>query len=169
LFYPRHLPRLWVAAALLVLGCVAVVVIVSVRQGRVNERSQKSASQIRGIGQALILWAENNRRDLPSPEEDWVGLLTQSQFAPTEMFISPDATDTKTISYFYVPGVQPFASPERVLVYEMPGLRHDGVWILYGDMAVDLVASDEAERIIATLTLPDGTPWQPHLSPRKAP
>lgn len=167
---PRLRRLVLYAAALL--GAAAGVVLISLNQGeptRIDTKPAHSAAQLRGIGQALLLYADNAGGTLPGPEEDWVADLIESGFTPAEMFVTPDAIELDVISYFYVPSDHITWEATTVLAYEMPGLRDAGAYILYHDLHLEFVPPSEAARIIASLTLPDGTSWQPHLHPRKAP
>lgn len=158
-----------IVAILLMVVAGPAILLLALDRVRTGTRKLYSSSQMRNIATALQSYANDYDAHLPPPDADWVGLLVYRAEVPAEFFVSPAAKDRSVVSYFYVPSDTITDSPTRVLLYEMPGLFRNGVLIGYHDGRVDFVPTDEAMQVISSLTLPDGTPWAPHLHPQPAP
>ena len=128
-------------------------------------RVVRDASNMRQIGQALMLYARNRQGRYPPRLAD---LLIDGDIT-TEVFVSPQSNDTKAMgdtieariaavesgghqSYIYVPNLSPAVDPKTVLVYEPLSLHNgDGMNVLYGDGHVEFVGAKQAAGIIAEL------------------
>ncbi|USN98816.1 MAG: hypothetical protein H6810_11745 [Phycisphaeraceae bacterium] len=166
-------PRRRRRRALLLVGGIVVVALVGVglRSWYVAWTTPKETAvdalawtRIQAIAQALRLYADTHAGQFPTNADGWQDvLIAEFQVSPS-IFTSP-RSDAVGADCFYVPGYAATPDPARVLVYEDPSLDPDKTLIAYADGHVASVPQAEALRILAGLTLPDGSHWAPHLDP----
>src|SRR5687767_11571303 len=135
---------------LVVIGIIALLISIllpSLNRARETANRVKCAANLRMIGQAELLYSNENRGQL-SP--DFPGILT-TQDIDSSVFVCPSTNDTPApgatpqaqaqvlhkgghCSYVYVPGQTNAASAEAVIAYE-PLTNHngDGSNFLWGD------------------------------------
>jgi prepilin-type processing-associated H-X9-DG protein len=127
----------------------------------------KCSSNMRQLGQAMLMYANANKDEFPDKLED---LLTADPTLDRNAFICPDddkaapsATSVQTAaqeissgkncSYIYVgSGVGSSASPDTVLLYEPLALHHahnPGMNVLFADGHVEFFASSSAKSILS--------------------
>lgn len=156
-----------------VLGALALGVFLAIvvgpsllRHGPEGARDIKCAMQMRWIAQGLLQYAADHNGALPAPDEDWVALLTHDDPSMQEKFLSPATWEPDRSSYFYVPAPRLDPSGNRVLLYEMAGLHgKQGIHIAYHDGRVEIIPTEEAEKIIASIDLSHGRPSRPLINP----
>ena len=141
----------------------------------------KCASNLRQIGQALLLYANDNKGAYPPKLEV---LLTTEDITP-EVFICPDASDTPAPgatpqqqaaavskgghdSYVYVgANLTNSASASTVVAYEpLTDHANAGSNILWGDGHVSFERSDQAKKIIDQVSAGQNPPTLPHVRTR---
>ncbi len=120
--------------------------------GKARQAAQqiKSSTQLRMIGQALAIYAQNNRDHFPEAGADWKARLISNGSVSAEMFEAPGAAPGQE-SYFYNPAAKSM-NATSILVYENPDLwRGRGMNVVFGDNHVEWVAGDQYRRLIQTL------------------
>ncbi len=89
--------------------------------------------------------------------------MIESGWISDEMLQSP-LSDNDGHSYYYVPSDSLTDDPTRVLLYTDPALyRGKGGRVGYHDNQSGWLDAPEFDDVLSSLTLPDGTPWAPHL------
>jgi predicted Zn finger-like uncharacterized protein/prepilin-type processing-associated H-X9-DG protein len=150
-------------ASMLFSLCTLSVLLPSLNRARETANRVHCAANMRQIGQALLLYGNDNLGQYP-PTLD-LALTTQDISA--EVFCCPSSNESvapgatvqqqaasltpgKHLSYVYVPGGTTSSSTERVVLYE-PLTNHDqdGTNILYGDGHVSWESKAAAQKIIA--------------------
>jgi prepilin-type processing-associated H-X9-DG protein len=152
------------AMSVLILPCMLAVMLPSLSRARETANRIKCASNMRQIGQALLLYANNNHGQYPPRLED---VLLDGNVVP-QVFVCPTTNDTPapgtTVqqqaaalsaggheSYIYVPNLNSSVSPDTVLLYEPPTNHGSGSNILFGDGHVEFDPQTRAAAIIAEL------------------
>jgi hypothetical protein len=154
-------------AGLLVSACMLSILLPSLNRARETANRVKCASNMRQIGQALLLYANDNRGAYP-PRPD---LLLLTQDITPEVFVCPNSNDTpvpsgavqaalnapNTVllkqgsnSYVYCgAGQTTSSSAEAILLYEpLSDHGNDGCNFLYGDGRVLFNTRATAQSII---------------------
>jgi prepilin-type processing-associated H-X9-DG protein len=158
----------------ILLGCLLAAIVLGIGAyrtilpmlNRAREVSRmRDASNMRQIGQALMLYATNHQGRYPPLLAD----LLIDEDITTEVFVSPQSNDTKAVgdtiaariaalesgghqSYIYVPNLNPAVDPKTVLLYEPLSLHNGfGMNVLYGDGHVEFDDAKQAAGIIAEL------------------
>lgn len=128
---------------------------------RARELSKRTvcAANLRGIGQAMYIYAQNEPN---GAFPDDINKVISAGNATANQFTCPSAPPTMA-SFYYVPGFMTDTDPGRILMYEDP-MNHGGEGgnILYQDGHVQFMGSPRFEQTIGTITLSDGTPYAPH-------
>lgn len=165
------------AIAGLTLGCVGIaltlmyalmmsIMLPSLGRARETANRAKCSSNMRQIGQAMLLYANENRGVYP----DALPILLLTQDITPEVFCCPSSNDTPApgttpqaqaaklltgphCSYVYTGnGLTSASTAEQVLLYEPPGNHNgDGMNVLFGDGHVDFIPKPEAQKMIAEL------------------
>src|SRR5688572_25261713 len=134
------------AVSILLTGCMISILLPSLNRARETANRVKCASHMRQIGQALLLYANDNRRVYPP---DFPPLLLP-QATSSEFFDCPCSTSTRAhptssvrqqsavrhqhCSYHYLPGLTYHASAQPVIAYEpLTNRAGDGANFLCGD------------------------------------
>lgn len=145
-------------------GCMLSILLPSLNRARETANRVKCASNLRQIGQALLLYGNENRGQYP-PADFAPLLLTQDITA--EVFVCPSgdhavapggtvqqqaAVLPRHLSYVYVPGGTTNSSADFVLAYE-PLANHggDGANFLFGDGHVSWENKQTAAAMIKSL------------------
>jgi hypothetical protein len=132
---------------------------------RMRELSKRTvcAANMRGIGQALYIYAQDDPQTFPELGADWQARLIDAGYTTQRQFWCPSDLRTAGSSYYYVPGYGTSSDPEQIILYEDPAIHGgEGGHIMFQDSRVAFVPSPEYEQMINAITLPDGTPWTPH-------
>ena len=152
------------AVSILWLGCMMSILLPSLNRARETANRVKCASNMRQIGQAILLYSNENRGVYP----DKLDKLLLTQDITSEVFTCPTSNDTPApgaagqpqasalysgghLSYVYVgSNLNNSASGDTVVLYE-PLTNHggDGTNILWGDGHVSWEGKKEANQIIA--------------------
>ncbi len=145
------------------IGLIAAVMFPPLGRSRETANRVKCASNLRQIGHAILLYANENRGAYPQSLDQLV--LTQDITA--DCFVCPSTNDTKAtgntpqaivtdmaggghLSYVYVgKGMTSNVSPEAVVAYE-PFSNHadEGTNVLFGDGHVAFLNKRRADRMI---------------------
>lgn len=153
------------AASLLLNGaCMGSFLLPSLNRARETANRVKCASNMRQIGQAMLLYSNDNLGNFPETLDQL--LLTQD--ITSEVFTCPSSNDSpasgpdaKTqaanlnagghLSYVYVgKGMTNAAGADVVVLYEpLTNHSNDGINILWGDGHVSFHMRTEAQKIIA--------------------
>jgi len=140
-----------VAAGTMALGSIASigVLLPALGKARQSARQLKSATQVRAIDTALMMYAMDNKGWYPEPGANWQSRLPLDPV----LFVSPRAESAAaTDSYIYVPGYKEtdFKNPARtVLVYENPKYVPRGpIAVGFADGHIDLVRVDELKGLL---------------------
>ena len=148
--------------SLLTIPLLIGIMLPALGQARQSAMRLQSSAQIRQISMALSSYASEHDGKYPESADGWQELLISRGMVTADMFTSP-RTDGIGEDYFYVPGATDDFDSTGLLVYEDPAIDPDATLIGFRDMHVDNLPQAEALRILAGLTLPDGTPYAPHL------
>jgi hypothetical protein len=138
--------------------CVGSIGIFLPALGKAREAARhiKSSTQIRGIGQAMVIYAQNNNDWYPEPGADWQGRLLKMGAISREMLQAPGAPPGME-SYYYIPGKQSKFDANTVILYENPDLwrtgsgRVEGGNVFYDDGHVEWIAGEKYQSMAAQL------------------
>jgi prepilin-type processing-associated H-X9-DG protein len=143
---------------LLVMPALLISILLpSLNRAREQANRIKCASNMRQIGQAIQIYANENKGQMP-PDLD---TLVANADVTSEIFVCPASQDERAptggklttghLSYVYVytPGTQWQVNTDRVVLYE-PMTNHgkEGTNILYADGHVDWIPRTQAERML---------------------
>ena len=143
------------------------ILLPSLNRARETANRVKCASNMRQIGQGMLLYANENGGNYP-PD---LGTILTTQSLGAEVLVCPSTTDTrapgatpaqqaaslsqgKHVSYIYVgAGLHTAESgPDTVLLYEpLANHRNDGINILWGDGHVSFMTRLQAQKILTEL------------------
>ncbi len=151
---------------------VALVCVVAMPRGGHHHgaRNIKCMMQMREIAFRLQTYAQEHDGLLPPAGdengENWTDTLIEQDRYDWELFISPAGFEVDRSSYFYVPAERLDGAPDRVLLYEVPGMHGDhGVHFVYHDGHIETLPVDEAEQLIAALAAQFGPASRPLVEP----
>jgi len=152
-------------ASIFMAGCMMSILLPSLNRARETANRVKCASNMRQIGQALLLYGNENRGAYPA---DFKPLLL-TQDITSEVFVCPSTNSTPAApggtaqqqaaallpqhcTYIYLPGHNINASADTVIVYE-PITNHDGDGsnFLWGDGHVSFESKQTAAAMIKNL------------------
>ncbi|MCK6484060.1 MAG: hypothetical protein L6R00_08005 [Phycisphaerae bacterium] len=106
------------------------------------------ASNLRGIGQALYVYAQDGGV-FPESEADWVDRLLAANSVTPKALLCPAAGDTAGCSYRYVPGAGPNSPPYQIVAYEKPSNHGgEGGHVLYADGRVEFLSADDLLAVV---------------------
>jgi prepilin-type processing-associated H-X9-DG protein len=139
---------------------------VDLPRAREQAHLKRCHKQLQAIGQAMMLYANENRGSFPGDLKRVI--ITQD--ITSSIFICPSSNDTRAqgenlqaiardllagghCSYVYVGNSSlHWSMPENlVLAYELPGHHPTGSHILFGDLHVELVSPATTEKMLAEL------------------
>lgn len=142
---------------------VASILFPSLNRARETANRVKSASNLRQIGIAMLLFSNENKQKLP----DSFGQMITTQDIGVEVFANPrlgtsvppdvlaanadakgDWADENSDYVYLGQGKTANAGPEEVMAYENPDGLDDGINILFGDGHVEFVQMEDAMRMI---------------------
>jgi hypothetical protein len=140
---------LTLSAVGLAVGCLSIgILLPALGKARQAARQIRSSTQMRGIAQGLIVYANNNRDQFPEPGADWEARLVNAGLISRELLTAPQA-QPGDISYFYVPGGTSTLNHTRVLLIENPELNTGaGGNVAFGDCTVQFLVGDEYWQVI---------------------
>ena len=140
-------------------GCMLSIMLPSLNRARETANRVKCAANLKAIGNALLLYANENRGMYPPDFQT----LISTQDITFDSFVCPSSNDQRAsqmselstrghLSYVYVPGMNTRASAEHVIVYEhIEDHNQDGANFLFGDGHVDWLSKPQAQSFIAQL------------------
>ena len=151
------------AATIFLGGCMLSILLPSLNRARETANRVHCASNLRQIGQGLLLYANDNRGRYPAT---LAGVLA-TQDIEAKAFTCPSTKDTPApgatpqaqsqvlaqhCSYTYMPGLNNAAPADAVIAYE-PMTNHDGdgANFLYGDGHVSWESKQTAAAMIKSL------------------
>ena len=156
-----------IAAFEIAIVLAAAIILPSMGRPRESSQRVKCASNLRQIGQAMLLYANENAGRYPPT----IGLLLATQDMTSECFVCPSsdldkapgatnaqqatalaATPAKHLSYVYLAAGQTLnGSPaDAIHAYEPPANHDDdGMNVLYADGRVEWLNIAEAKRVLA--------------------
>ncbi len=150
------------------LALVVSIMIPSLSRAREMANRVKCASNMRQIGQAMLLYANQNKGAYPP---DLTTLAKADGTLSTNMFVCPSGNDTPApdwahlasgghLSYIYVGnGMNTAAVPNAVLLYENPAEHGgDGMNVLFGDGHVEYENGGQTKRIVQQLNAGQNPP-----------
>jgi predicted Zn finger-like uncharacterized protein/prepilin-type processing-associated H-X9-DG protein len=141
------------------------ILLPSLNRARETANRVKCASNMRQIGQALLLYANDNQGQYPPKLEN---LLLAGNIT-SNVFVCPDSTDTPAPgatpaaqaaalssggheSYVYIPNLNTSASAETIVLYEpLTDHKAEGMNVLFGDGHVEFDGKAQAARMIAEI------------------
>lgn len=148
------------------MACMLSILLPSLNRARETANRVKCASNLRQLGQAMLMYANENRGVYPPTPE----LLLLTQDISADVFNCPSTNDTPpqgttaaelavsfgtpgNVSYIYFgKGLTTSSSPDAILFYET-SVNHDGNGgnFLFGDGHVEFVLANTATKIIGEL------------------
>ena len=130
---------------------------------RARELSKRTicAANLRAIGSAILQYAaDENNVDAAFPD-DLNKLVTAGSVTSQQFTCPSDALSAN--SYHYIPGYSVTnVDPAQVIMYEDPGIHGgEGGNVLFADGHVTFEKSQQLQKLIDAITLPDGRPYDP--------
>lgn len=122
-------------------------------EARETAQRLRSAARLRGIAQALYMYASDNGGKLPPPGEGWIDYLYKAQYIDQGMF-TPAIGKGGPMPYRYVPpvsGTLDTSNPDGVLIaHEDPAMWGGiGANVAYADTQVKWLDREEFARLLA--------------------
>jgi prepilin-type processing-associated H-X9-DG protein len=152
--------------SILMTGCMISILLPSLNRARETANRVRCAANMKSIGQALLLYANDNRGAYPP---DLTVLLT-TQDISGEVYVCPSSNDEPThatapsqiaadlsagghLSYVYVgAALNPGVDPSTIILYEpMTNHANDGINVLFGDGHVEFIVRARAQQLITQL------------------
>ncbi|MBN2562994.1 MAG: DUF4190 domain-containing protein [Phycisphaerae bacterium] len=155
------------ALSILIIPLMLAALLPSLSRARELSKRTVCQANMRGIGQALYIYA-NNDPDGMFPEEgaNWQARLVSAALVTPTQFSCPSDTRASISSYYYVPGYGMKSDPAQIILYEDPSIHGgEGGNVLYQDGHVAFEKSPTFDELIDSITLPDGRLWAPHKAP----
>jgi len=147
------------------LPVMIAILLPSLNRARETANRVRCASQMRQIGQALLLYANANQGQYPPKLEDLI--LNENMVSGT--FVCPSSNDTPAPgttpqaqasalstggheSYIYIPNLNSAVSADTVVLYE-PLTDHNnaGMNVLFGDGHVEFLGRQSAIGVVGEL------------------
>ncbi len=140
-------------------GCMLSILLPSLNRARETANRVKCAANLKAIGNALLLYANENRGMYPPDFQT----LINTQDISFDSFVCPSSDDQRAsqmsdlstpghLSYVYVPAMNFQASANNVIVYEhITDHNQDGANFLYGNGQVQWLSRPQAQSYIAQL------------------
>lgn len=154
-----------IAAAAFFVSIFLPSLIVPSRNGSGTHPRVKCAANLKSIGQAMLLYANDNNGKYPNSFSE----LISCEEMTSDVLVCPQCSDTPArgattqqvlqnfgqpghLSYVYTArGLTSAAPPDAVLAYERPTNHTGGMNVLFGDSHVDFILTAEAQKLIAEL------------------
>lgn len=155
-------------ASLLILPLLIGIFLPALGKARQTAMRLQSSANVRTIVQGIVNQSSTNQDQFPQTATDWQQNLIDGGYALPGDFVSP-YTDGIGDDYFLVPGGRNDFDASHIVVYEDPTNDPFGTLIGYADANVEWIEQAQSMQILSNLTLPDGTPWTPHLTGGNAP
>jgi len=151
------------AATFLLLPCMISILLPSLNRARETANRVKCAANMKAIGQAIMLYANENRGAYPPTLQ----VVLETQDVSSEMFVCPASDDTPAqgtgsqlpnlmagsghLSYVYVgQRLNPQSPRDAIILYEaMTDHSNDGGNFLFADGHVEFLRRVQAEKVIA--------------------
>ena len=165
--------------SIVITPCFISIMLPSLNRARETANRVKCASNMKQIGQALAIYASNNKGAYPP---DLVTLLNNTPSLSLEVMTCPSSMDTPApnagalnagghLSYIYLPlpSLRSVASPTGTVVLYEPMTNHsnDGTNMLFADGHVEFVPKAKAQALIAAIQAGQNAP--PFAQPGRAP
>jgi predicted Zn finger-like uncharacterized protein len=154
------------AASFFMSGCLIAILLPSLNRARETANRVKCASNMRTIGQALLLYSNDNRGAFPPRLED----LIISGHVDSSVFVCPSCMDSAApgatpqaqaqnlsagghLSYVYIGQRMNSSAPaDAVVLYEnVTNHDGDGCNMLHGDGHIDFISKPQMQQIITQL------------------
>jgi hypothetical protein len=136
--------------ALLVCMTMIGIMLPALGQARLEAQKVKSGVQLRVIGQALVLYAQDNRGWYPEAGADWEERLLRAGTVTPEVLEAPGAEPGMT-SYFYIPGYRSRMDRDTIILYENWNLPWRGGNVFYDDGRVEYLDHAQYEALYQQL------------------
>jgi prepilin-type processing-associated H-X9-DG protein len=145
------------AVSILVMPCMISILLPSLNRARETANRVKCASNMKQIGNALLLYANAHRGAYPP---DLATLLGNSPALMPDVMTCPSSNDTPAasaatlnagghLSFVYVPGQNVSSPSNAILLYEpLTNHRSDGTNVLFGDGHVEFLLRKDVEPVI---------------------
>jgi len=137
---------------ILLFGALVAILLANLRSDRTTSPRVRSASNLRQIGQAILLYSNDYNGQYP----DSFGTILLNEDVTSSVFVSPSRSETPAqgpttqaaadqladsshISYIYLGRALTSSTvkPEDVVAYELPAQPNGGANILFGDGHVE--------------------------------
>lgn len=148
--------------SLLTIPLLIGILLPALGQARQSAQRLQDSADLRMMAEELTVYAIEQDDQYPETADGWQELLISRGMVTADMFTSA-RTDGIGADYFFVPGATVDFDSTGVLVYQDPAIDPDATLIGFRDAHIENIPQAEALRILAGLTLPDGTPYVPHL------
>jgi prepilin-type processing-associated H-X9-DG protein len=158
---------LWVVVGMLASGFLIFILLPSLKHPRPTSERAKSASNLRQIGLAMQMYANDHNHQFP---DSMSTMLAKEYLATADVFVNPGSNDTRAAgpttqamladfakpghcSYFYFgAGLLDTGDPTTVTACEAPvGSTSSGMNVLFLDGHVQFVDQKTAQQIRAAL------------------
>jgi prepilin-type processing-associated H-X9-DG protein len=154
---------------LVVVALLAAIMLPALASARSAARSIKAQTQLRSIGTAMGVYADENNGAFPEPGADLVARLAPALGADSTLWISPSADAGSTApSFIVVASDAPLESSRDAssvpLLIENPAIGSRQVSVLFADGHVQMMDRDAADALLRAqprLFTPTGAPWTP--------
>ncbi len=182
-FHQRRATTLLLIAGLFIGGLGAAGKIFGEDPHNYSRRQVRCASNLKQIGLAMLLYGNANGRRYPDTLDELA--LFHGADLPPELFVCPDTSDTPPAgttptagaadlsaggqnSYVYLGrGLGEGVATEAILAHERFGQhRGRGINVLFGDLHVEFVDSEEAHALLAELRAGYNPPRRVNQRPR---
>ncbi len=130
-------------------GLIVGIVLPGLEDSREMADIRESQRRMRGIYQAMVIYAQNHDDAYP-PADTWQEILVSTGYAPADLLVSP-VSDGDNEEYVWLPGDlwhRAGDSPPLVM-YEDPDHHPQGVVALYGDGRSDTISREELAALLA--------------------
>ncbi|HSU66950.1 MAG TPA: DUF4190 domain-containing protein [Tepidisphaeraceae bacterium] len=150
--------------SLLTVPLIIAILLPSLNRAREMANRVKCAANMRQLGTAMMMYANNNNGHFPDKFEDVLqaspDLSAATFVCPSDDKLPPSTTSVQTeehdiasgkhCSYVYIGAdLTSSASPDTVLLYEpLTDHRNQGINVLFADGHVEFLATKEAQSII---------------------
>ena len=135
-------------------------------QARLSAQRDVAGAALRGIGNALHIYASMNGGQFPEAGADLATRL-KPWIPDSTRLVAPMGTPGRLGGphwFHYVPGRTTASAEGDVLLYQkVDSSDGSGVQVTYVSGLTMFVSAQNYSRTIDAITLDDGTPWTPHV------